>query len=321
LIKGGVHLENLGKIKVVAFDKTGTLTKGQPVVTDILGLDGTEEEILKMAYSVEHFSEHPLAKAIVRKAKDAGEKNSATTDFRSLAGYGAQAKIVNKTICVGSPRLFHKLGQDIYSNPQIETLKNEGKTVILVGTEEMVTGIIALRDEIRPQAQGVVEQLHSMGIKVVMLTGDNEVTAQAIAKEIGIDEVRAGLKPEDKINSIVELEHKYGAVAMVGDGINDAPALARSTVGIAMGAVGTDAAIEAADTALMADDIGKVPFTIKLGKRARKISTQNVIFSLLILTVLIPTSLIGMMSVAMAVFFHESSELLAVANGLRVGKN
>jgi Cd2+/Zn2+-exporting ATPase len=321
LIKGGVHLENLGKIKVVAFDKTGTLTKGQPVVTDILGLDGTEEEILKMAYSVEHFSEHPLAKAIVRKAKDAGEKNSATTDFRSLAGYGAQAKIVNKTICVGSPRLFHKLGQDIYSNPQIETLKNEGKTVILVGTEEMVTGIIALRDEIRPQAQGVVEQLHSMGIKVVMLTGDNEVTAQAIAKEIGIDEVRAGLKPEDKINSIVELEHKYGAVAMVGDGINDAPALARSTVGIAMGAVGTDAAIEAADTALMADDIGKVPFTIKLGKRARKISTQNVIFSLLILTVLIPTSLIGMMSVAMAVFFHESSELLAVANGLRVAKN
>jgi Cd2+/Zn2+-exporting ATPase len=153
-----------------------------------------------------------------------------------------------------------------------------------------------------------------------MLTGDNEATARAIANELNLDEVQADLKPEDKINAVVELERKYGAVAMVGDGINDAPALARATVGIAMGTAGTDAAIEAADTALMADDLTKVPFALGLGKRAKRISTQNVIFSLMILAVLIPMALMGMMSVAAAVFFHESSELLAVANGLRVGR-
>jgi Cd2+/Zn2+-exporting ATPase len=159
-----------------------------------------------------------------------------------------------------------------------------------------------------------------MGVKVVMLTGDNEMTARAIAKELGIDEVKADLKPEDKINAVEELERKYGAVAMVGDGINDAPALARATVGIAMGTAGTDAAIEAADTALIADDLTKVVYAINLGKRARRISLQNIIFSLLILAVLIPSALIGIMTVAIAVFFHEGSELLAVANGLRVAR-
>jgi Cd2+/Zn2+-exporting ATPase len=192
--------------------------------------------------------------------------------------------------------------------------------VILVGMEEKVSGIIAVRDEIRPQAKEVIDQLHGMGVKVVMLTGDNETTAKAIAKELGIDEVKANLKPEDKIRAIEELEKRYGAVAMVGDGINDAPALARATVGIAMGVAGTDAAIEAADTALMADDLTKVVYAINLGKRARGISTQNIVFSILILAVLIPSALIGIMTVAIAVFFHEISELLAVANGLRVAR-
>ncbi len=320
LIKGGIHLENLGKIKVVAFDKTGTLTRGQPVVTDIIALEGAETDVLRLAHGVERFSEHPLARAIVRKAREAGIESPEATDFSALTGSGARATIGGKTIYVGKQSLFQEFGQDVQSISRIGELRRGGKTIIIVGTRESISGILAIRDEIRPQARTVIEQLHNMGIKVAMLTGDNETTARAIADELNLDEVRADLKPGDKINAVVELEQKYGAVAMVGDGINDAPALARATVGIAMGTAGTDAAIEAADTALMADDLTKVPFALKLGQRAKTISLQNVIFSLLILAVLIPTALMGMMTVAMAVFFHESSELLAVANGLRVGR-
>jgi Cd2+/Zn2+-exporting ATPase len=318
LIKGGVHLENLGKIKVVAVDKTGTLTKGEPVVTDIVPLNGNESTVLNLAYSVERYSEHPLARAIVRKAEEAGARSLAIADFSAIAGYGAKARVGDKTVYVGKEGLFRKLGQESRSMPQIETLRNQGKTVMLLGTEAGIDGIIAIRDGIRPQAEGVINELHRMGVKVIMLTGDNEVTARAIAEELGIDDVRADLKPEGKVAAVRELDEKYGAVAMIGDGINDAPALAQATVGIAMGTVGTDAAIEAADVALMADDLSKVSFAINLGKRARRISVQNIVFSLLILAVLIPSALIGIMSVALAVFFHEASELLAVANGLRV---
>jgi len=318
LIKGGVHLEKLGNIKVVALDKTGTLTRGEAVVTDIVPLNGDESDVLNLAYSVEVYSEHPLARAIVRKAEQAGARRSAIVDFSAIAGYGARATLGDRSVYVGKQELFRKFGQESRSIPQIETLRRQGKTVMLVGTESSIDGIIAIRDEIRPQVEKVVHALHGMGIKVIMLTGDNEVTARAIAEEVGIDDVRADLTPEGKVAAVRELEERYGAVSMVGDGINDAPALAAASVGIAMGTAGTDAAIEAADVALMADDLGKVCFAIHLGRRARRISVQNIVFSLLILAVLIPSSLIGIMSVALAVFFHEASELLAVANGLRV---
>lgn len=320
LIKGGVHLENLGKIKVVAVDKTGTLTKGEPVVTDIIPLNGDESVVLNLAYSVERYSEHPLARAIVRKAEEAGARGAATADFSAIAGYGAKARIGDRTVYVGKERLFRKLEQGSRSIAQIEAQRNQGKTVMLIGMEASIDGIIAIRDEIRPQAERVINELHRMGVKVIMLTGDNEVTARAIAEELGIDDVRADIKPEGKVAAVRELEQKYGAVAMVGDGINDAPALAQATVGIAMGTAGTDAAIEAADVALVADDLAKVSFAVNLGRRARRISLQNIVFSLLILAVLIPAALIGIMSVAFAVFFHEASELLAVANGLRVAR-
>ena len=320
LIKGGVHLESLGRIKVVAVDKTGTLTKGEPMVTDIVPLNGDEAEVLHLAYSVERHSEHPLARAIVRKAEEAAAKSLEVTDFSALAGYGAKARVEDRIVYVGKPGLFRKFGQESQSIAQIETLRNQGKTVMLVGTEEGIEGVIAIRDEIRPQAEKVINELHGMGVKVIILTGDNEVTARAIAEELGIDDVRADLKPEDKVAVVKRLEEEYGAVAMVGDGINDAPALAQATVGVAMGTAGTDAAIEAADVALMADDLSKVSFAINLGKRARRISLQNIVFSLLILAVLIPAALMGVMSVAFAVFVHEASELLAVANGLRVAR-
>lgn len=320
LVKGGVHLENLGKIKAVGFDKTGTLTIGKPQVTDVVALNGDNLKVLAFAYSLERFSEHPLAQAIVKEAKAYDIDVIETTEFKALFGSGAKAKILNKTIYIGKPELFEELGQNTQSIHDIERLRNQGKTVILVGSEKSIIGIIALRDEPRPQAKKVIDQLHHMGIKVIMLTGDNELTAKAIAIELGIDEVKADLKPQEKIKAVEELERKYKAVVMVGDGINDAPALARATVGISMGAIGTDAAIEAADAVLMSDDLSKVVYAINLGKRAKKISLQNIVFSLSILTVLIPSALIGMMTVAIAVFFHEISELLAVANGLRMAK-
>lgn len=320
LIKGGIHLENLGNIKVVALDKTGTLTKGTPVVTDIFPLN-KEAEVLRLAYSIENLSEHPLARAVVQKAEESGLTPLKAKDFQALTGAGAKAKIDGEDFYIGNPQFFKELGifDESYSGI-IDKFASEGKTVILLGTKTRIYGAIALRDEVRPGTKEIISELHKMGLKVVMLTGDNPQTAKAIANELGIDDFRAGLRPEDKIEAVKELKEKYGDIIMVGDGINDAPALAEATVGIAMGTIGTDAAIEAADVALMADDLSKVPYAISLGKRARRISTQNIIFSLLILAVLIPSALIGIMSVAIAVFVHEASELLAVGNGLRVAR-
>ena len=319
LIKGGVYLENLGKIKVVAFDKTGTLTLGEPVVTDIIPVVGDEKEILTLAYTVEKFNGHPLAKAIVKKAELLGVKDLPSSDFVAMSGFGTKAVINSQTIYVGKQDLFTKIN---FTNldSEIERLRKEGKTVMLVGSDEVVYGIIAVRDEIRPVAKEVVTQLQHMGMIVVMLTGDNPITAQAIAKELSIDQVKANLKPDDKVVAIKELKKEYGVVAMVGDGINDAPALAESSIGMVMGTAGTDAAIEAADVALMADDLTKIPYAIILGKKARVISLQNIIFSILLLVVLIPSALIGFMTVAIAVTVHEVAELIAVGNGLRVAR-
>lgn len=320
LIKGGMHLENLGKIKVVAFDKTGTLTKGEPVVTDIIPLKGDEQGIMCLAYGLERYSEHPLARAIVEKAEAVGARCPEVTDFSAIAGYGVTGRVGGRVVYVGKPGLFKRFGFESHSLPHLEELRAEGKTVMLIGAEESIEGIIAFKDEIRPQAKEVIEMLHHIGVKTVMLTGDHEATARAVATELGIDEIKADLKPEDKIKAIEDLEREYAAVAMVGDGINDAPALARATVGIAMGTAGTDAAIEAADIALMADDLGKLAYAVMLGKKARRISKENIIFSLLVLGFLIPTALAGIMSVALAVLCHEASELLAVANGLRAAR-
>lgn len=319
LIKGGMHLENLGKLKGVAFDKTGTITEGKPQVSDVIVLEGTEQSILQMAYSLEQCSTHPLAKAIIDKAKTLNILPIEVQDFQSLTGAGLQGSMNGQTYYIGKPKLFTEMG--IESVPKVEQLSNEGKTVILLGTQEKILGIIAIQDTIREEAKEVIGLLHEMGMKVAMLTGDNEQVAQAIAKQLGIDDVRAELKPEDKIAAIEELQKQYGPFAMVGDGINDAPALARATVGMAMGTAGTDAAIEAADTALMGDDLKKVVYAIYLGKKARRIGAQNIVFSLALLAVLIPAALLGFLSVAGAVFFHESSEILAVLNGLRVAKS
>ncbi len=318
LVKGGAHLESLGKIRAVAFDKTGTLTLGKPAVSDVVPLQGSASDLLILAASVEKFSEHPLAQAIVRRAAEMQVDPQEPLEFSALVGAGARGTVNGRTIYVGKPEFIQELDVAVTCWSQVEGLRKEGKTVLLVRGDGEILGLIALRDEIRPEAPEVIAALHQMKVKVVMLTGDSAITADAVARELGIDEVRADLKPEEKIAAVEELEKNYGAVAMVGDGINDAPALARATVGIAMGVAGADAAIEAADTALMADDLRKVISALNLGRRARQVSRQNIVFSLLLLAVLIPLALLGMMTVAASVFFHETSEILAVANGLRM---
>jgi Zn2+/Cd2+-exporting ATPase len=317
LIKGGIHLENLGKVTTVAFDKTGTLTRGRPVVTDIITLNGTREEVLRLACTVERCSEHPLANAIVERAKEDDIEALPYSGFQALAGQGTKAYVDGVEIFVGSPEMFHDRTNIADGTRETDRLRSEGKTVVFVGTADKILGVVALKDQVRPEAQKMVSLLHSMGIRVAMLTGDNEVTASSVAKDLGIDDVRADLKPEDKIAAIRELKAKYGTVAMVGDGINDAPALAQSDVGIAMGAAGTDAAIEAADVALMADDLHKLHYALRIGKKSNVISKQNIAFSLAVLAIMVPAALFGALTIALAVILHEASELIAVGNGLR----
>ncbi|MEW6330480.1 MAG: cation-translocating P-type ATPase [Pseudomonadota bacterium] len=321
LIKGGAHLEHLGKINVVAFDKTGTLTHGKPIVTDVIPLNGSESALLAIAAGLEHFSEHPLARAILDKATSVGAVPAGAEDFEALTGAGAKAAIQGVTWYVGNPDLFTRLGVDIRGvGEKLNVLQEQGKTVILLGTREKIAGLIALQDQLRDGAARVIAGLHAAGLRTAMLSGDNARTARAFARQLGIDDVRADLKPEDKVAAVQQLQKQYGAVLMVGDGVNDAPALAAATCGVAMGTAGTDAAIEAADVALMADDIAKVEEALTLGRKARRISAQNIVFSILILAVMIPLALGNWFSVAAIVLVHEASELLAVVNGLRAGR-
>jgi len=320
LIKGGLHLENLGGVRVVAFDKTGTLTRGEPVVTDVVALDAAQRsEVLRLAASVEAYSEHPLARAIVDLAEAEGVARVPASSFEALTGAGAKAWIDGTEVYVGSASLFEHLGSRLGGAEALaEEYFEEGKTVVLVGTAERVLGLVALRDQSRPEAPQAIGALHAVGIgKVAMLTGDNHRTGRAIARGLGIDEVKAELKPEDKSVAIRELEESFGPAAMVGDGINDAPALATATVGIAMGTAGTDAAIEAADVALMGDDLRMVSYAVRLGRRARRIGRQNIVFSILLLAVLVPSAVVGLINVAIAVTAHEVAEIIAVMNGLR----
>jgi Cd2+/Zn2+-exporting ATPase len=322
LVKGGAQLEALGRIRVVAFDKTGTLTTGRPQVTDVIALDGAgERESLALAAAVETRSEHPLAAAIVLRAKEAGIAVQPAEAFEALVGHGALARLDGREVWVGSPRLLAQLAPQATLPPQAEELQAQGKTVTVVGEGTRPLALIALRDEPRPEAREAITAIRRLGIRhIAMLSGDNERTARAIAAELGIDEVLAELRPEDKVEAIERLRAEHGQVAMVGDGINDAPALARADLGIAMGTGGSDAAIEAADVALMADDLHKVAEALRLGRRAQRISRQNLVFSIALLAFLIPSALVGALTVVTAVLVHEISELLAVANGVRAAR-
>ena len=281
LIKGSAYVEEVNKVNVFAFDKTGTLTEGRLEATDIVSFGHSRGEILSIAASLEALSEHPIARAVVEKAKGEGVELRMVDDFRAIAGKGVTGKIDGQRYYVGNRRLFKELPAS-FPREKAWKLGNEGKTVVFVGEEGEVTGLIAVMDKIRDTTIETMNELRRRKIKTVMITGDNERTAKAIADRIGITEYRAELLPEDKVNMIKELLKKYKHVAMVGDGVNDAPALARASVGIAMGAIGSEVSLESADIVLMQDDLSKLPYLIELSKKTLEIVKENVLASILI---------------------------------------
>jgi Cd2+/Zn2+-exporting ATPase len=321
LIKGGLFAEKLAHIRVVALDKTGTITSGHPQVTDVQALSKELAPMLAVAAAIERRSQHPLARAIVEYAETHDVKPVEVENFQSLTGAGASVSWKGSAVYVGSPELFSKqLKVDLEpALDQIRTLQSQGKTVVLVGDATCAWGLLAIRDQVRPNARRAIEGLRRHGIqRVVMLSGDNERTAYAIAQEVGIDEVYADLKPEDKVARVKELTESYGEVAMVGDGVNDAPALAQASVGVAMGAAGTDVALETADVALMADDLEKLVYALQLARRCQSTVRQNLALSTVVIVLLVVGAIGGFFNLPMAVVGHELSEFVVIASGLRM---
>jgi Zn2+/Cd2+-exporting ATPase len=315
LIKGGVYLEELGQIQTIVFDKTGTLTTGQLTVTDIIPTDSiSPTEVLRIAAALERKSQHPIAQAIVRAYEEraAGEPLPDAQEFTSLTGQGVQAKLDGTLYRVGRLQLFNADGLAFAS---------QAKTVIGVGTPDRLLGLIALADSIRPQAHQTVQRLKDLGIDVVMVTGDNEAAARAVAQHVGITHYHAGVFPDQKVHEIEHLRSEYGRVAMVGDGVNDAPALAAASVGIAMGAVGSDAALETAHVALMGDDLSKLPYLIELSRRTRRVIQQNIFFSILTKLTLGLGVFPGYVTLVLAVLVGDMGASLAVTgNALRLAR-
>ncbi|WP_282935222.1 heavy metal translocating P-type ATPase [Paenibacillus sp. RC67] len=319
LFKGGAHLENLARTRVIAFDKTGTLTMGRPVVTDIIPFQGySETEMLNIAACLESLSEHPLAKAIVLEAKDRELSIKRPSEFTTRTGWGIQAQWEGDTWKIGKPTFMDDSYMTDTLSEAIDRLEREGKTVTVMHNSLGAAGIIALRDTLRPNVKQSIALLKKQGIEVVMLTGDQRQTAQAIAQEAGIDKVYAELLPEHKVSLVKQLRHEYGSIAMVGDGVNDAPALATATVGIAMGATGSDAALETANMVLLSDDIDKIASAITLGKRTLAIVKQNITFALAVICVLIAANFLQGIALPLGVVGHEGSTILVILNGLRL---
>jgi Cd2+/Zn2+-exporting ATPase len=321
LVKGGVFLEAPARLKVVALDKTGTLTYGRPKVQKVVPLNNhTPQELLARAAALEASSEHPLARAILAHAHAGGVEYVPAEEFRALQGRGAEAVIDGRPFWIGSHRLLHEKGQE---SPRVHEAAREleaaGHSVVVVGNDDHVCGLISISDGPRPQAAAAVDGLRSAGIeRVVMLTGDNEGSARAIATLTGVDEVRAQLLPADKVAAVEELLAQYRHVAMVGDGVNDAPAMAVATLGIAMGAAGTDAAIETADIALMSDDLLKLPWLVGHSRATLRIIQQNIWFALGLKVVFMALALGGMATLWMAIAADTGASLLVIFNSLRL---
>ncbi len=321
LIKGGVYLEALGSLRAMAFDKTGTLTVGKPVVTDVVSLgDRTVQDIVRLAAGIEKKSQHPLGEAVVRYASDLGLDGLEMDGFEAITSRGVKAVWKGIDYYIGSAQLFSELGVEISSSASVmERLSEMGRTVILVGTGREVLGVIAVADAIRPASKTALRELRRVGVKkLVMLTGDNRTVAQNVASELELDDFRAEVLPQNKMDTVIKLIKEHGGVGMVGDGVNDAPALAAATVGIAMGVAGTDTALETADIALMGDDLTKLPYAISLGRRALGIIKQNILFALVTKLAFLVLTFFGLTTLWMAVFADTGAALLVIANGLRL---
>ena len=321
LVKGGVFIEAPARLRAIAFDKTGTLTQGRPSVVEVVPLNGHDEsELMERALALESQSEHPLAHAIVEYATQKGIKASPADDFQVIQGKGAVGHFNGRLFWLGSHRYVKERGQETPAiHERLEQMSETGRSVVVVGNEEHVCGLIALADAIRPTTRDTLNRLREAGIKhLIMLTGDNAPTAQAIAEQVGLTDFRAELLPEDKIAAVEALVSEYGSVAMVGDGVNDAPALARASVGIAMGAAGTDAAIETADIALMTDDLSRLPWLVYHSRRTLAIIRQNISFSLAIKAIFVGLTFFGMASLWAAIAADMGASLLVIFNGLRL---
>ncbi len=325
LIKGGRPLEDLGSLTAVAFDKTGTLTEGHPKLTNIIPHgDISKRQLIKVAVAVEQLSDHPLARAIVTGGREILKTDfvKGASDIEALMARGIKANYEGKTVHIGNRRLFLELtGQEVPKvlTEQMISLETQGHTVMIVHMDGQYLGLISVMDVARKEAANTLARLKEIGIRrMIMLTGDNQRVADAVAATIGITDPMGGLLPEDKVTAIEKLKAEEGKVAMVGDGVNDAPAMAKSTVGIAMGAAGSDVALETADIALMADKLENLPFAIGLSRKSKAIIQQNLWLSLGIVAILIPSAIIGWASIGIAVVIHEGSTILVVGNALRL---
>src|SRR5690625_139822 len=326
LVKGGVYLEEIGGLKAIAFDKTGTLTKGVPVVTDYSVIEDqmNEKELLAIVTALEYRSQHPLASAIMKKAEEENISYSdvLVEDFSSITGKGIKGIVNGMTYYIGSPKLFKELltidfDKDLEQN--VTALQNQGKTAMIIGTEKEIHGVIAVADEVRESSKKIIQKLHQLGIKkTIILTGDNKSTANAIGSHVGVSDIQADLMPQDKLDYIKQLRGDFGNVAMVGDGVNDAPALAASTVGIAMGGAGTDTALETADVALMGDDLRKLPFTVKLSRKTLNIIKANITFAIAIKFIALLLVIPGWLTLWIAILSDMGATLLVALNGLRL---
>lgn len=325
LVKGGGPLENLGSLNSIAFDKTGTLTEGKPALTDVVAADGVaESELLALLLAVESHSDHPLAAALVAGARarlPAQAPALVADDVQSITGRGIQARVDGVTVYIAKPVLFNEL--DVGAPPAALAAANDalvaaGRTTMMVMAGTRFLGVVGAMDTPRPVAAAVMARLRALGIeRLVMISGDNQQVADAVALTVGLTEARGDLMPEHKVDAIKQLRAQHGKVAMVGDGVNDAPAMANATVGIAMGAAGSDVALEAADVALMGDDLARLPFVVGLSRQTSRIIKQNLWVSLGVVAVLIPATIFGL-NIGTAVLFHEGSTILVVINALRL---
>ncbi|HJU54706.1 MAG TPA: cation-translocating P-type ATPase, partial [Pyrinomonadaceae bacterium] len=323
LVKGGKYIEAIGRVKAVALDKTRTLTYGKPKVTDVIPFgEATREHLLACAAGIESYSEHPLAQSIVDAARSENVVLHEAENFEAVLGKGVKADCVvcyDRHHCVGKLPFIteeHDVQEEVVA--RVDALHREGKTSMVISNNDGVEGIIAVTDELKPESKEAVAELRRLGVEVVMLTGDNRAPAEAVAKEVGIHEVRAEMLPEDKAAAIRELTTKYGAVAMVGDGVNDAPALALASVGIAMGAAGSDTAIESASIALLNDRLELVPFLFRLGRKTISTIKANTALAVLTKLLFVGLAIAGLSSLALAIFADVGVTVLVILNSLRL---
>ncbi|MGN7360609.1 heavy metal translocating P-type ATPase [Paenibacillus sp. SAF-054] len=322
LFKGGAHMENMALTSVVAFDKTGTLTAGEPQVTDLITADGYDRrELLAAMASVEQMSEHPLAKAIVRRAEEDSLPLLPAEAVSSITGWGMEGTVQGKQWRIGKTDILDRMDapeSSAYWKEQRSMLGREGKTVSVILDGERIAGLVALQDVVRPQAAAAVRMLQAIGVKVAMLTGDRSETAQVIGRQIGVDLIYSDLLPEEKVQHVKKLREEYGHVVMVGDGVNDAPALATATVGMGMGMSGSGTALEVADVVLMNDNIEEIAGTIKLARRARRIVKQNMVFAIAVIVLLMASNFLTGIALPFGVVGHEGSTILVILNALRL---